>query len=121
MLITLTGRTSGKIYTIPVNYVREGDKLIVLSQADRTWWKNLRGGAPVVVRVQGENCKGTGETFEGPEAVTEGLLMLLQRVQALQTYSRIKLTAEGLPEKPEALRQFAKDKVIVRIALPKAE
>lgn len=43
MLITFTGRTSGKTYTTPVNYVRDGETLIVLSHTDRTWWKNLRG------------------------------------------------------------------------------
>jgi hypothetical protein len=44
MIITSTGRKSGKIYTTPVNYVRDAGALIILSQDDRTWWKNLRGG-----------------------------------------------------------------------------
>jgi len=31
MLVTFTGRKSGKQYTIPVNYVREGDVFYVTS------------------------------------------------------------------------------------------
>lgn len=41
ILITFTGRKSGKTYTTPVNYVRDGEALIILSHDDRTWWKNL--------------------------------------------------------------------------------
>ena len=42
MLITLTGRKSGKKYTFPVSYVRDGDTLLMISQREHTWWKNLR-------------------------------------------------------------------------------
>jgi hypothetical protein len=31
LLITLSGRKSGKLYTLPVNYVREGDILWITS------------------------------------------------------------------------------------------
>jgi hypothetical protein len=44
MLITYTGHKSGKLYTIPVNYVRDEDVLSVTSYRHRTWWRNLRGG-----------------------------------------------------------------------------
>lgn len=37
MLITYTGRKSGKVYTIPVNYVRHGGLLSVTSYRHRTW------------------------------------------------------------------------------------
>lgn len=35
MLITFTGRRSGKVYTTPVNYVREGDGITVFSKPNR--------------------------------------------------------------------------------------
>lgn len=47
MLITVTGRRTGRKYTTPVGYYREGDCLWILTSRDRTWWKNLRGGAVV--------------------------------------------------------------------------
>jgi nitroimidazol reductase NimA-like FMN-containing flavoprotein (pyridoxamine 5'-phosphate oxidase superfamily) len=36
----------------PVNYLRDGDTLLVVSSCEHIWWKNLRGGAPVAVRVR---------------------------------------------------------------------
>ena len=53
MLITFTGRKSGKVYTLPVNYVRDGDVFSVVSFRHRTWWRNLRGGAPASGSTQG--------------------------------------------------------------------
>ena len=47
MLITVTGRKSGKKYTLPVNYYRENGCLWVLTNRDRSWWRNVQGGAPV--------------------------------------------------------------------------
>ena len=53
MLITVTGRKTGARYTTPVNYVRDGSTLTVFSWRQRTWWRNLRGGAPVALRLRG--------------------------------------------------------------------
>jgi deazaflavin-dependent oxidoreductase (nitroreductase family) len=47
MLLTITGRKTGRQYTLPVGYYRDGEYLWVITSRDRTWWKNLRGGAEV--------------------------------------------------------------------------
>ena len=62
MLITFTGRKSGKRYTTPIGYIRDGEMVICSTKAN--WWKNLRGGAPVTVRLQGHELKGKGEISE---------------------------------------------------------
>ena len=121
MLITFTGRKSGRTYTTPVNYVRDGEALIILSQGDRTWWKNLRGGAPVFVRLQGQDLKGAGEVFVDPESVTKGLVTLVQQSPSFQKYLKIDLTPDGGPSEPDALAQTAQNKVIVRITELTAE
>lgn len=41
LLITFTGRKSGKTYTTPVSYSRRGDELSIFTHA--RWWKNLTG------------------------------------------------------------------------------
>ena len=58
LLITVTGRKSGRSYTIPVNYVRDNGALATFSRRDRTWWRNLEGGATVSVRVRGQALQG---------------------------------------------------------------
>jgi deazaflavin-dependent oxidoreductase (nitroreductase family) len=61
MLVTVTGRKSGRGHTTPVNYVREGNQLTVVSRRDRTWWRNVAGGAPVTVRLSGKEVAGRAE------------------------------------------------------------
>jgi deazaflavin-dependent oxidoreductase (nitroreductase family) len=116
MLITFTRRKSGRTYTTPVNYVREGDTLLIVSSRDYSWWKNLRGGAPVTVRVRGREMKGVGETFEGDAALAEGgLLTVLRRVAGYRRHFGVELDADGQPEDPEALAQVARTNALVRI------
>lgn len=71
LLITFTGRKSGKVYTTPVEYAHDGADIIFFSLAERTWWKNLRGGAPVTVRVRGKDLQGTATAITGDLAVFE--------------------------------------------------
>jgi len=100
MLITVTGRKSGKLYTTPVNYARERDVITVVSRKNRIWWRNLRGGAPVTVRVRGKDLKGVGEVVEGDsQAIAKALRAIRPRLSA------------------ERAEQRAQDRVIIRIKL----
>jgi hypothetical protein len=62
MLVTLP---SGR--RIPVNYLREGDR--VYAGADGQWWKELVGeGTPVEVLVRGETLSGSARAvLDNPE------------------------------------------------------
>jgi deazaflavin-dependent oxidoreductase (nitroreductase family) len=100
MLITVSGRKTGRLYTTPVNYVREGDTITVVSRKGRVWWKNLRGGAPVTVRIRGQDLTGTAEVVEDDhEAIVRALLALHPR------YS------------PQRAAERARDRVVVRITV----
>src|SRR5947207_209305 len=56
MLLTYTGRKSGKRYTNPLPYMREGDVVTVFTQ--RTWWKNVRACAKVAVEIKRNRVGG---------------------------------------------------------------
>lgn len=114
MLITFIGRKSGKSFTTPTNYVRDGDDVFVISYRHRTWWKNLRNGAPVTVRLAGKDCAGIGQVFEDDRSVTDNLLAYLEQVPHVAKYLQVRLDADGLPE-PEDVARAARDKVVVRI------
>jgi deazaflavin-dependent oxidoreductase (nitroreductase family) len=114
MLLTYTGRKSGKAYTTPVNYLRDGDTQLVVSSREHIWWKNLRGGAPVTARVRGQDMRGVGVAFEG-EAAEGGLLTVLRRVPAYRRYFGVKLATDGTLKDPEALAQVAGSNAVVRI------
>lgn len=104
MLLSVTGRKSGRTYTTPVNYVRKGDTLTVISRRGRTWWQNLTEPAPVLVRLRGKRRSGIGQVVpladaERPETVKD-------------FYAGI-----GLKPDPARMEATAKDAVIVRIEL----
>ncbi len=63
MLITVTGRRSGRRYTIPVGYQRDGGVLTVMVSEARKkqWWRNYREPGPVELRLRGRKLRGEAE------------------------------------------------------------
>jgi hypothetical protein len=61
-LLTVTGRRSGRTFTFPVGYQRDGDRVTigVASPERKRWWRNLRDAAPVEIWLAGVRRAGTG-------------------------------------------------------------
>ena len=117
MLMTYTGRKSGKVYTIPMNYVRvsagDGDVFLTTSYRQRTWWRNLRGGAMVTIRVQGEDLSAKSEVVEEDEGVVTGLETLFGAAPGMARYFEVGLDANGKPI-PEDVARAASERLMVR-------
>jgi hypothetical protein len=77
MLLSFKGRKTGKRYSIPVGYVRKNNELTVFTHA--RWWRNLRGGAPVTVRIQGHEYSGVAETVDKYETVKRMVRDLMEK------------------------------------------
>jgi hypothetical protein len=71
LLITYRGRSSGRHFTIPVMYAeREGTLTIFVGHPERKrWWRNLRGGAEVEIRLRGQRLRGQAEVVKDGAAV----------------------------------------------------
>lgn len=117
MLISFTGRKSGTRYTIPVTYVRSDDTIHVVSFRERRWWRNLRGGAPVTLRLRGTDVMGHGDLIEEQNAVAEALTAYLRRVPHFARYFRVGLGPDGQPV-PTDIAQAATRHVMIRVTLP---
>jgi deazaflavin-dependent oxidoreductase (nitroreductase family) len=59
-LISVTGRRTGRTYTFPVGYRQDGDRVtIVVGWPERKrWWRNLRDGGRVGLRLCGVERAG---------------------------------------------------------------
>jgi F420H(2)-dependent quinone reductase len=59
-LITVTGRRSGRVYTFPVGYRQDGDRVTigVVWPERKVWWRNLRDGGRVGTRLRGVERSG---------------------------------------------------------------
>lgn len=82
LLITVTGRRTGREYSFPVMYAPDGDDLLIFvgMHEEKSWWRNLRGGADVVVRVRGEDQPRRAELLAGDrDSLREPLAVYLRR------------------------------------------
>lgn len=116
MLITVTGSKTGKAITTPVNYAAEGNRLWVTSFRERSWWRNLRGGRPVLLNLRGREVRGTGRAIEEPAAVEEALRNYLQRLPQNAKYFDVSLDDQGQLN-PADLRRASMDRVMVEITI----
>jgi len=76
MLISFTGRKSGKAYRQPVSYARDGETL--LTPGGGRWTLNLAGGRPASIRLRGRDLPATAELVTDPAEV-ERLLGVITR------------------------------------------
>ncbi|HQY93863.1 nitroreductase/quinone reductase family protein [Caldilinea sp.] len=77
ILLSFTGRKSGTQYTIPVGYLQEANRLYVFTHS--SWWKNLRGGAPVTVQLRGTEVQGAANVVEDEAAIMQIIHKLVAR------------------------------------------
>jgi deazaflavin-dependent oxidoreductase (nitroreductase family) len=115
MLITFTGRKSGKTYTTPVSYSQDGGQVTVFTHA--TWWKNLRSGAPVTLRIRGRDLQGLAESVaEDKQAVAAGLTAHLRKVPSDARYYAVTFDDYRNP-RPQEVEKAAQTVVMIRIRL----
>ncbi len=115
MLITITGRKTGKHYTTPVNYYRDGDSLWVITSRGRKWWRNLRGGAEVGLLLKRKPIRGIAETEMEERAVEARLFDYIKYIpQSTQGFG---IRMENGKPNTEDIARVAKDRLFVRIKL----
>jgi deazaflavin-dependent oxidoreductase (nitroreductase family) len=66
MLLTVTGRKTGRPQTVPLIYITDGDRLVIAaayagSDSDPAWWLNLRAHPGAVAQVRGETFAVTAQ------------------------------------------------------------
>jgi len=96
MLITFTGRRTGRVYTTPVRYLESGDAVWVFTSLETKWWKNLRGGATVTLRIRGEDRPYRAEaTADAPDNIRSALGEFLSHFPQDVPYYDIRLGPDG--------------------------
>ena len=92
--------------------------MLLVAARDHSWWKNLRGGAPVRLRISGRDEEGVAEAvaeaLEGASA-EEALPAVLRAVPAYRRYWKVELGPDGRPTDPNDLAHVSKGNVPVRI------
>jgi len=120
-LITYRGRKSGKEYTIPVQYVQAGERVYIVPGVaeQKTWWRNLRGGAPVRLVLRGQNVSGMAQVFQGERdktAIAEALVPYFHGFPAAARSQHLHPAPSG-SYNPDDLGRIAASMVMVRVTL----
>lgn len=115
MLIIVTGRKTGKKYTTPVGYYRVDETVWVITNRDRTWWRNVKDGADVSMRIHGKNVNGFAEAILDEEAIAARVGEYLVHVPLAIKPLGVRME-NGEPH-PEDAARLAKERLFVRIKL----
>lgn len=115
MLITVTGCKTGKKITLPVGYYREGDYLWIVTDRNRTWWKNLRGGTEVDLLLKRTPVTGFAETEMEPSAVEAHVSDYIEHIPQSARGFGIRME-DGKPNTEDVARA-ARDRLFVKIHL----
>ncbi len=72
LLLTTTGRTTGKRYTTPLLYLEDGDAFIVIASnggaaRDPDWWRNLKTHPVALIQTGGRHREVRAEAASGAE------------------------------------------------------
>jgi deazaflavin-dependent oxidoreductase (nitroreductase family) len=105
MLITFTGRKSGKTYTTPVRYLERDGVVWAFTSLDTKWWRNLEGGAPVRLRIGGEERAYRAEAIaNAPDTILPALREFLSRFPQDAPYYEVGLTSDRRPVEADLAR-----------------
>lgn len=119
MLITVTGRKTGRRYTIPVGYHEMDDAIVILvGEAPRKqWWRNYRDERSIDIRLRNHVRRGVGRVLDGRSSEFR------ERVDASFRRSRLIPWLFGIPFDPgtgltdEQVRRFDQQAVAVKVTL----
>ena len=103
MVLSFTGRKTGKHYSTPVAYAWEGDHVIVVTFSP--WRNNFKEPAPVQMRIQGKSVSGTAVLVNDPARIKQ-IVHTLMHSSGKEMMQQMGLWIEDLDSlSPEAVQQ----------------
>ena len=116
LVLRFRGRNTGRQFSIPVSYDRQGATLHVYTR--HAWWKNLRSGVPVEVVLRGRLVEAYAEAVSNPAEVTAAVTAFITSRGPAQAWQiAVALAPDRVPT-PAALAAACRGLVLVRVHLP---
>ena len=96
LLITFTVVRSGRSYSTPLRYVRDGQTIRCFTSKDTRWWRNLRQGAKVWLTLQGVRAPYQAAVIvDEPDRVRELLTAYLHQHPGDAAYHDVAVSRNG--------------------------
>jgi deazaflavin-dependent oxidoreductase (nitroreductase family) len=117
VLLSYSGRKSGKRYETPVNYVQTDDgRLLITTFAKRTWWRNLGEGKRITARLRGKTREASSSVYQDPADVLRLLDEYLHGVPHLAKYFNVERGEDGRLDAAQ-IKAAAEGRVMVELQL----
>ena len=113
--IYVVGRKSGRRYTIPVNYLRDGNDMIVGTPFP--WARNLRTGEPVEVRHLGRRRRADVVVYTDEAAVARYYDALCRDNGVFANLNKIALDSAGNPDPQDIHEAWAAGARVLRLSV----
>lgn len=113
MLITVTGCKTGRKYSTPVGFYRENGYLWVMTNRDRTWWRNVRKGAEVSLLLKGKTVNAFAEAELDEKAVAARMLEYVRQIPMAAKPLGIRI--ENKMPNEDDVRRAARDRLFVKV------
>jgi deazaflavin-dependent oxidoreductase (nitroreductase family) len=114
LLLSFRGRKTGRWYQLPLSYVRRDGEVIMTT--DSGWWRNLRGGGPVQLRLRGRRMRGTAWAVTDEAEVRAALRDLITAQPSYARLADVRKLADGSLD----LDRAARERVLIRVELEPA-
>jgi len=116
IVLHVNGVMSGRQYDIPVNYIQvetgESRRLLVTSQRDRTWWRNVRDRVEIGLTFQGQAMRAKAHVEESEDGVAAGFRRYFQVSPESARFFSIDLTSDGKVSELD-LARLAGERVVI--------
>jgi hypothetical protein len=117
MLITFTGRNSGRKFTTPVRYMQTDGTVRCFTAVENQWWRNLRGGAAVTLRVNGQDGSYSARAIhDDPVQIRKWLLFYLGLFPQDAAYHEIRVNKDKTLNEADLDRAVKKAILVEAIA-----
>jgi len=121
LLLDYVGAKTGVARTLPLSYVEVGGRPYLCTRSSR-WWRNLRGGRPVEVRLRGRKVAATPVVVDvqSAEALDALRAFLTANPKTGEMLYEVRNGADRRPVE-EALRREVLRSIVVRLDLRGAD
>ncbi len=113
MVITVTGYKTGRKYSTPVGFYREGNTLWVISSRNRTWWRNVKSGANVSLLLKGKTMNAFAEAELNEKVVENRLLEYICQIPMSARSFGVRM--ENKIPNAEDIAHVAKEKLFIKV------
>jgi deazaflavin-dependent oxidoreductase (nitroreductase family) len=113
--VYVVGRKSGKRYTVPVAYTRDGGALLIGTPF--AWARNLRSGEPVEVRHLGRRRQADVQVFTDEADVVRYYGVIARDNKQFAGFNKIGFDAAGNPDPQDLHLAWAAGARVLRLTV----